>query len=48
MYNFYGHLQRHIGPLPAGLLCALWYAVLILLVLNYAFEPQAEFNYLNI
>ena len=48
MYNIYGHLQRRFGSRAAAILVALWYATLILATLNYSFEPQAEFNYLNI
>lgn len=47
MYDIYGHLRRRVGGRAAGVLCAVWYAGLIMLVIYYSFEPQAEFNYLN-
>ncbi len=48
MYDIYGHLTRRFGARISSVLCALWYALLIGAVLYYAFEPQAEFNYLNL
>lgn len=48
MYNIYGHLRRWFGRRLANLLCAFWYAALVMAVLYYSFEPQAEFNYLNL
>lgn len=42
----YAYLRARLGPRPAHVLTALWYAVLLILVLYCAFEPQAEFTYL--
>ena len=43
MYQF---LRRHLGSPAAHVLTAIWYAVLVILTLYCAFEPQAEFTYL--
>ena len=45
MYLF---LRRYISEWPAGLVMALWYASLFILVAYFALEPQAEFNYLSL
>jgi len=38
-------LAARMPAWAADLLTAAWYAALVLLVLYYAFEPQAEFRY---
>jgi hypothetical protein len=45
MYDF---LMAHLRPSIAELVTALVYAVMLLLILYYIFEPQAEFNYLTL
>ena len=42
----YGVLRKHFRPGVANVVTALWYALLALLVLYCAFEPQTEFTYL--
>jgi hypothetical protein len=42
----YGFLRAALPRALADWLMAVWYAILILLVLYCAFEPNAEFNYL--
>lgn len=44
----YGFLTRHLPSSIAEVLMAVWYVLLILLVLYCAFEPQAEFQYLTL
>jgi hypothetical protein len=44
----YGPLLRLCPPRLANIVLGLWYAVLILLIFFFAFEPQAEFRYMNI
>lgn len=41
----YGYFCRVLSPIPAGLLCALWFAALIVGVLLCSFEPPADFRY---
>ena len=41
-------LSRHMPGWLADLVTAAWYAALIFLVFYLAFEPKAEFNYLNL
>jgi hypothetical protein len=41
-------LSKRLPPRAAEWLTALWYAVLLLLVLYCAAEPQAEFTYLRL
>jgi hypothetical protein len=43
MYRF---LRQRFGSGVAHVLTAAWYAVLVILVLYCAFEPQTEFMYL--
>ena len=45
IYNF---LSAYLPTTVAKLVVALWFAILILLVLVFAFVPQAEFRYGNI
>ncbi len=45
MYAFF---SAHLSPRVAELLTALVYAAMILLIMYYVFEPQAEFNYLTL
>jgi hypothetical protein len=42
----YGFLKHYLPGSVADVLMALWYALLVLVVLYCAFEPQAEFRYL--
>jgi hypothetical protein len=42
----YGFLKRNLPGPVADVLMALWYVLLILVVLYCVFEPQAEFRYL--
>jgi hypothetical protein len=42
----YGLLKHYLPGPMADVLMALWYVLLILTVLYYASEPQAEFRYL--
>lgn len=42
----YAALENYLGEKLATVVAALVYAVMILLTLYFAFEPQAEFNYL--
>lgn len=44
----YGIFSRCVGPRPAKVFTALVYVIMLLLVLYFAFEPQAEFNYLTL
>lgn len=48
MYDLYRRLRLLLPPAAANAVCAAWYAMLALLILYLAFEPTAEFNYLNI
>lgn len=48
MYNIYGLLLDVLPRPAANAVCALWYALLIILILYFSFEPRAEFNYLNV
>jgi hypothetical protein len=45
MYRF---LHRHLTPLAADMVMALWYAVLIVLVMYCSLEPQATLQYLRL
>lgn len=41
-------LVKRYAPEPwARILTASWYAILILLIAVFAFEPQAEFRYIG-
>ena len=42
----YGFLKGYVPGPVADVLMALWYVLLILVVLYCAFEPQAAFRYL--
>jgi len=44
----YGWLRARFSRQTADILIALWYALLIMLVLFYAMEPPAVFRYGNI
>ena len=44
----YWLLRRYAPETLADVLMGLWYALLFFLVLYFAFEPQAEFNYLTL
>ncbi len=44
----YTQLCSVVSPVAARILTGLWFAVLIVLVLFFLFEPQAEFRYGNI
>lgn len=48
MYDIYGFFRDRLPTWAANTLCAVWYAILIFLILYLAFEPTAEFNYLNV
>lgn len=41
----YGYFRKVLGPIPAGLLCAFWFAALIVGTLVCSFEPPADFRY---
>ena len=45
MYRF---LHRHLNPLAADVVTALWYAALIVMVMYCALEPQATLQYLRL
>jgi hypothetical protein len=44
----YGFFSAHLSPRTAEFLTALVYATMLLLIMYYVFEPQAEFNYLTL
>ena len=44
----YALLRAHLPPRVAEFVSALVYAAVLLLILYYIFEPQAEFNYLTL
>jgi hypothetical protein len=44
----YGWLRERFSKRTADLLIALWYALLMMLILLYAMEPPAVFRYGNI
>ena len=44
----HGLLRRYLPATVADVLMGLWYAALFFLVLYFAFEPQAQFNYLTL
>lgn len=48
MYDIYCRLRSVLPPWAGNAVCAAWYAILFLLIVFFAFEPTAEFNYLNI
>ncbi|MGA8204230.1 MAG: hypothetical protein WB812_06890 [Woeseiaceae bacterium] len=43
----YALFSRYLPEPWPSILTALWYAVLMLLVVVFAFEPQAEFRYIG-
>lgn len=45
MHEFFG---TYMPAWLADLATAIWYAALIFSVFYFAFEPKAEFNYLNL
>jgi hypothetical protein len=44
----YAFLRRHLPPVAAGVLTAIWYAALLAVVYRLFLGPQAEFRYLNL
>lgn len=42
----YDWLERRLPPHAAAILLGVWYAILVVLVLYSAFEPQATFRYI--
>jgi hypothetical protein len=41
----YGYFRKIAGPRTAGLICAVWYAALIVAILLASVEPPADFRY---
>ena len=48
MYNLYGHLQKVVPRQVANVIMVVWYLVILCGVVVLAFQPTAQFNYLNL